>query len=126
MIITLSVGQLVRDRRAPQKLGIVVGQSTRRGKLRVRPWHAVAEKLGPPVAIATKRLEPIEDLTTLPLAVAKHLATAAFERGYLATVMERAAGTISAAARLADVDRTNFRRLLQHHGLHGKKKRRSS
>jgi len=52
----------------------------------------------------------------LPFTEAKRRATAAFERNYLVDVMARA-GSVSGAARLAGLDRTNFRRLLQRHGL---------
>jgi DNA-binding NtrC family response regulator len=53
----------------------------------------------------------------LPLTEAKRRASAAFERRYLERVMERAKGSVSEAARLAGLDRTNFRRLLQKHGV---------
>ncbi|MEZ4365249.1 MAG: helix-turn-helix domain-containing protein [Kofleriaceae bacterium] len=52
------------------------------------------------------------------LAVARREALAAFERDYLVEVLARAHGSISAAAKLAGVDRANFRRLLRRHGLH--------
>lgn len=58
-----------------------------------------------------------EVLMAMPLVDAKRLVAAAFERRYLVRVMERAAGSVSEGARLADIDRTNFRRLLQRHGL---------
>lgn len=53
----------------------------------------------------------------LPLTTAKRLVAAEFERHYLVSVMERAAGSVSEGARLSGLDRTNFRRLLQRHGL---------
>jgi two-component system, NtrC family, response regulator HydG len=56
-----------------------------------------------------------DDLT--PLTEAKRRASAAFEKRYLTRVMERSKGSVSEAARLAGLDRTNFRRLLQRHGL---------
>ena len=52
-----------------------------------------------------------------PLTEAKRKASAGFEKRYLITAMERAKGSVSEAARLAGLDRTNFRRLLQRHGL---------
>ncbi len=52
-----------------------------------------------------------------PLTEAKRKAGAAFEKRYLVAAMERAKGSVSEAARLAGLDRTNFRRLLQRHGL---------
>jgi len=52
-----------------------------------------------------------------PLTEAKRRASALFEKNYLTMAMERAKGSISEAARLAGLDRTNFRRLLQRHGI---------
>ncbi len=51
------------------------------------------------------------------LTEAKRQASAQFERAYLREVMERAKGSVSEAARLAGLDRTNFRRLLQRHSI---------
>jgi len=59
-----------------------------------------------------------EALMGLPLTEAKHLVAAAFERRYLVRIMAKAAGSVSEGARLAGLDRTNFRRLLQRHDLH--------
>ncbi|MEO8550486.1 MAG: sigma-54 dependent transcriptional regulator [Kofleriaceae bacterium] len=51
------------------------------------------------------------------LTEAKRRAGAAFEKRYLSRVMEKSQGSVSEAARLAGLDRTNFRRLLQRHGI---------
>ena len=67
-------------------------------------------------AIAAPPLDA-DDPTAMPLTEAKRLAAAAFERSYLVRVMERAGGSVSEGARLSGLDRTNFRRLLQRHGL---------
>jgi len=48
---------------------------------------------------------------------AKRKAALDFEKAYLERVLERAKGSISAASRIAGIDRTNFRRLLQRHGI---------
>ena len=58
-----------------------------------------------------------EALMAMPLTEAKRLAAAEFERRYLVRVMESAGGSVSEGARLSGLDRTNFRRLLQRHGL---------
>jgi two-component system, NtrC family, response regulator GlrR len=58
-----------------------------------------------------------EALMSMQLTEAKRLAASAFERRYLVRVMERAGGKVSEGARLSGLDRTNFRRLLQRHGL---------
>jgi two-component system response regulator HydG len=58
-----------------------------------------------------------EDGELEPLTEAKRRASAAFEKRYLVKVMEKAKGSVSEAARLAGIDRTNFRRLLQRHGI---------
>lgn len=55
----------------------------------------------------------------LPFAEAKELMMKAFEVRYLTAMLERSHGSISAAARLAHLDRSNFRRLLRRHGLRG-------
>ena len=56
------------------------------------------------------------DTTVEPLTEAKRQSAAEFERCYLINLMQRA-GSVSEAARLAKLDRTNFRRLLTRHGL---------
>jgi len=56
-----------------------------------------------------------------PLADARREVTASFERAYLLLALERAAGSISEAARLAGVDRANFRRLLRRHDVCGRR-----
>lgn len=66
---------------------------------------------------ATPALGNVDALMAMPLTEAKRLASAEFERRYLVCVMERAAGSVSEGARLSGLDRTNFRRLLQRHGL---------
>lgn len=73
------------------------------------------------MAVHTSDTPPPSDdapaLMTMHLTEAKRLAAAAFERRYLVHVMERARGSVSEGARLSGLDRTNFRRLLQRHGL---------
>lgn len=56
--------------------------------------------------------DPVPNLTE-----AKRREAAEFERCYLINVMERAGGSVSEGARIAGLDRTNFRRLLHRHGL---------
>jgi two-component system response regulator HydG len=53
----------------------------------------------------------------MPLTDAKRRAANDFEKRYLLRVLERAHGTIAEAARMAGLDRSNFRRLLQRHGI---------
>ncbi len=92
--------------------------------------HAIAlhhgDVIGPESLPATisGRSRPLSSSTSAadddmlePLTDAKRRASAAFEKRYLTKVMERAKGSVSEAARLAGLDRTNFRRLLQRHGI---------
>jgi len=94
--------------------------------------HAVALRQGDvivpeslPLAILERTARPPatqaaavgDDDQLPPLTEAKRRAAATFEKNYLMTAMERAKGSISEAARLAGLDRTNFRRLLQRHGI---------
>jgi two-component system, NtrC family, response regulator HydG len=79
------------------------------------------ESLPQDISPRAKGSQPIEliseDDTLLPLTEAKRRASNLYERNYLLKVMERAKGSVSEAARLAGIDRTNFRRLLQRHGI---------
>jgi len=52
-----------------------------------------------------------------PLTEAKRIAAQEFEREYLQKLMLRSQGSVSLAARMAGVDRTNFRRLLHRHNI---------
>ncbi len=63
------------------------------------------------------KVDDPEALIAMPLTDAKRLAASEFERRYLIRMMERAGGSVSEGARLAGLDRTNFRRLLQRHSL---------
>ncbi len=58
-----------------------------------------------------------DDDHTLTLTEAKRRASSTFERTYLLRVMQKSKGSISEAARLAGIDRANFRRLLTRHGI---------
>ena len=89
--IALHHGEVI----GPESLPAVISPSRRR----------------PSVAVA----EPVDDQELLPLTDAKRKASAAYEKGYLERVMRAAKGSVSEAARMAGVDRTNFRRLLQRH-----------
>jgi DNA-binding NtrC family response regulator len=53
----------------------------------------------------------------LPYGDAKSRAVAAFEQAYLHDMLARAEGNIAAAARLAGLDRSNFRRLLERYEI---------
>lgn len=119
MTATIKIGQIVQDRTRPVLKGaaIVVGTSKISGQLRICRWRGAQQHWSLPVAIDARQLKPIVDWTQLPLTEAKRLAAAAFERFYLVRAMESADGAMMDAARVAGVDRSNFRRLLQRHGL---------
>ncbi|MDQ3368290.1 MAG: sigma-54 dependent transcriptional regulator [Myxococcota bacterium] len=76
---------------------------------------ARARKSSPTLKPPIEAAESDEEL--LPLTEAKRRASTAYERAYLVRVLEKAKGSVSEAARLSGLDRTNFRRLLQRHGL---------
>jgi transcriptional regulator with GAF, ATPase, and Fis domain len=65
------------------------------------------------------KLDDESALMAMSLTDAKRLVAAEFERRYLVRAMKRAGGSVSEAARLSGLDRTNFRRLLQRHNLRG-------
>lgn len=59
-------------------------------------------------------------ITATPFTEAKRRSAAEFERCYLSSVLARANGSVSGAARLAGLDRTNFRRELHRYGFRGR------
>jgi two-component system response regulator AtoC len=93
--------------------------------------HAIAFQHGPAIGIeslpprigATTRASspliaaPTDGAQLLPLTEAKRQVSTTFERAYLLHVLERAQGSMSEAARLAGIDRTNLRRLLKRHQI---------
>ena len=79
---------------------------------------AVMDVAALPAYLAVFAPEPAFDGDRfLPLGEAKRRVHAHFERGYLLRVLERARGSMSEAARLAGIDRTNLRRLLKRHAI---------
>ena len=112
-------GLIVHDRKRPvaKSVAIVVGPSTRPGQFRICRWRGGQQHWSLPIAVDQTQLAPVSDWTLMPLTAAKRLASAAFERNYLVRAMEYAQGSAVDAARAAGVDRSNFRRLLQRHGL---------
>jgi DNA-binding NtrC family response regulator len=75
----------------------------------------------PPEIVRAKGSSPIKKLTAedvvRPLSEAKREMNDRFEREYLIKVMKLGNGSISEAARIAGIDRTNLRRLLKRHGI---------
>ncbi len=70
------------------------------------------------VGQSSSRLAPeTEVLSSLPYAQAKQSALHTFEKRYLGALMRRTEGNLSEAARLAGMDRSNFRRLLKANGI---------
>jgi DNA-binding NtrC family response regulator len=73
-----------------------------------------------PPGFAERRGGAEDDLSSLlhmTYAQAKRLTLTAFDRRYLHGVMRKAEGNITAAANMAGLDRSNFRRLLKQHSL---------
>lgn len=115
----IRTGLLVLDRRRPTLKGaaIVVGPGRVDGQFRICRWRGGQQHWSLPITIGQEQLVPIVDWTQMPLTEAKRLAAAAYERSYLSRAMEAAKGSAADAATGAGVDRSNFRRLLQRHGL---------
>jgi DNA-binding NtrC family response regulator len=57
------------------------------------------------------------DFTDEPYHVARERVIAEFELRYLTSLVNRASGNMSKAARIAGVDRTTLYRLMEKHGL---------
>ena len=71
---------------------------------------------GPGEAISPAEVEAAS-VGHLPYMEAKKLAVGAFERRYLTRMLRAHGGNLSAAARAAGIDRTNFRRLAKSYGV---------
>lgn len=101
----------VRELEAAIEHAVVMaqGDAILPGDLRLGPLDPAEEEAdrSAPLALVTG------DLADLPYADAKDRAVDAFDRAYLERLMKRAAGNVSEAARLAGMDRSNFRRLLK-------------
>ncbi|MFK7985989.1 MAG: hypothetical protein AB8I08_08150 [Sandaracinaceae bacterium] len=69
------------------------------------------------VGALTRAGEPLSVRTDQPFHQAKRDLVDAFERRYLADLLARHDGNLSAAAREAELDRKHFRRLAVRHGL---------
>ena len=95
-------------RKRPKQLDREIAQALSRRRS-PRSYHATVRECASWSADA-----PVDKLTE-----AKRQSAAEFERCYLVNLMQRA-GSVSEAARLAGLDRTNFRRLLTRHGLRSK------
>ena len=115
----IKTGRIVQDRRRPLAKGvaIVVGPGRVDGEVRICRWRGGRQHWSGPTTVGQEQLVPVSDWTLMPLTAAKRLAAAAFERNYLVRAMEAAGGSLADAAQAASVDRSNFRRLLQRHGL---------
>ncbi len=57
--------------------------------------------------------EPVEDVVHLSFRDAKDRAVCSFERRYVEALMRRTKGNVSEAARMAGLDRSNFRRIVK-------------
>jgi transcriptional regulator with GAF, ATPase, and Fis domain len=57
-----------------------------------------------------------DDVFTLPYGEAKRIAGRAFDEQYVREVLQRADGNVSAAAKHAGLDRSNFRRVVRKVG----------
>ncbi len=75
--------------------------------------RGAAPRSAPPNAIPDTSGAPGAEPATLSYTEAKRRAMAQFEEAYVATVLRLAGGNLAEAARLAGVDRSNFKRLLR-------------
>jgi two-component system response regulator HydG len=80
--------------------------------------ESLPPRIGGRARVDAPPMPPVDERAhLLPLTEAKRLVNSTFERAYLLNVLERAGGSMSEAARLAGIDRTNLRRLLKRHEI---------
>ena len=61
--------------------------------------------------------EVSEEIYGMPYSEAKKVATESFEKQYIQNALQRSDGKIAAAARLAQLDRSNFKRIVKRHQI---------
>jgi len=86
----------------------------------IRPEDLELTDDGAPGAGAAMRANPASLISTMleeSYHVARDRVVAQFERQYLTWLVNRAAGNMSKAARIAGVDRTTLYRMMERHGL---------
>ena len=98
------------DRDIAHALARKPSHATIRGCSKCGPYHAAIKECA-----TWDPGTPIDHLTE-----AKRQAASEYERCYLVNLMQRA-GSVSEAARLAGLDRSNFKKLLQRHGMRAPK-----
>ena len=92
--------------------------------------HAIAlhhgESIGPaalpfqivPFALGTQKLDLLDESAELPpMMEAKHQMISTFEQSYISKVLRKSKGSVSEAARMAGLDRANFKRLLHRYSI---------
>jgi two-component system response regulator HydG len=84
-----------------------------RSVLFARGESVTRDDLPAPIVTARREVHALDGTLALPMSTA----TEAFERDYVSNAMRRSKGNITEAARLAGVDRSNFRRILKRHGM---------
>ncbi len=67
--------------------------------------------------LEARRKDDEQDVYELPFRDAKERALELFERRYVESLLRRASGNVSEAARRAGLDRSNFRRLMARYGV---------
>ncbi|MBK9388610.1 MAG: hypothetical protein IPN34_27675 [Planctomycetes bacterium] len=70
-----------------------------------------------PVARAEEEQTVTEDMSRLPVQGSQERLLDAFEKSYVAQLLERAGGNVSRAADEAGIDRNHLARLAKKHGL---------
>ncbi|MFI5301326.1 MAG: sigma-54-dependent transcriptional regulator [Polyangiales bacterium] len=84
-----------------------------RGVLFAKGETISRDELPPAISGARREVKVPETACSMPMSAAIE----GFEREYVSSALKRSKGNITEAARVAGVDRSNFRRILKRHGL---------
>lgn len=113
----LAAARAAIEKLSDDQCAVIYVEIEQRLTVAVRDTSSVVAPVEEQAACATdspKKPQPDNDL---PIAVVKRRVAEDVERDYLAGLMKQSNGSVTGAARLADDDRTNFRRRLQRAGL---------